>query len=356
MTDIAVQYRKIIERLFPSTPLELLFNLTREQLLDLIFAGGSSQPLRPPSPLTGGASHSQSDSPQVVNLETLQEIPLVESGDCYISTELSDTVSDDINALSLSPRQSSCYLGIASTSAVIRVIMLIDPTFHPPEHAQGETKFYLPSRSSVVARKIPHFRDNNHCHASGLSLIDAFFNYVHQFTPLLDETQFRNTYLHGGRCDNRWLALLNTAFALGSISLCSADHTCHNKYFKQAMTSLNLESLGNVHLETVQTLALLAGHYLHFVSKPNLAYSLTGVAIRMATALGLHKEFSNSDNVANQRTPAGTSSEVLRKRVWWSLFIVDTWGCMTLGRPTFGRLGRAITVKIPIPKHVEGQV
>lgn len=352
LTGIAGQYRKIIEQLFPWTPLELLVDLTREQLVKLILAGDPSERPLSLSPLPGSATPTQAGSSQEDNLEMLQIIPPVESRDSCGSTDLINTISDDINALSLSSRQPSCYLGIASTSAVFKVIMLVDPTFHPPDRVQDETsKSNLPPISSVVATNMPHFHDPMNSHTSGLLLINAFFDYVHHFTPLLDETEFRHTYLLGVRHDDRWLALLNTVFALGSISICSADLTCHSDFFQQTMARLSLESLGDVHLETVQTLALLAGHYLHFVSQPNLAYSLTGVAIRMATALGLHKDFSNRYGIAKQ---ANSTSSALRQRIWWSLFIVDTWGCMTLGRPTFGRLGRAITVKLP--KQIKGQV
>ncbi|KFY27798.1 hypothetical protein V493_03294 [Pseudogymnoascus sp. VKM F-4281 (FW-2241)] len=354
LTGLARQYRKIIEQLFPWTSLELLSDMTREQLVALILAGDPSELPQSPSPMSSSATPTRASSSQGDNLEMLQIIPPVESRNSYVSTDLINTISDDINALSLSPRQPSCYLGIASTSAVFKVIKSVDPTFRPPDEVQDKTsKSDLPPTSLVVATNVPHFHDPMNSHASGLPLINAFFDYVHQFTPLLDETEFRHTYLLGVRRDDRWLALLNTVFALGSISICGADRTCHSDFFQQAMAKLSLESLGDVHLETVQILALLAGHYLHFVSQPNLAYSLTGVAIRMATALGLHKDFSNHYGVANRRVQASSTSLALRQRIWWSLFIVDTWGCMTLGRPTFGRLGRAISVKLP--KQVMGQ-
>jgi hypothetical protein len=355
LTGITDQYRKIIEQLFPWTPLELLSDLTREQLVKLILAGDRSERSLSLSPLPESATPTQAGSSRGDNLEMLQIIPPVESRDICSSTNLINTISDDINALSLSARQPSCYLGIASTRAVFKVIMLVDPTFHPPDRVQDETpESNLPPRSSVVATNVPHFHDPINSHASGLSLINAFFDYVHHFTPVLDEAEFRHTYLLGVRRDNRWLALLNTVFALGSISICGADRTCHSDFFQQAMARLSLESLGDVQLETVQTLALLAGHYLHFVSQPNLAYSLTGVAIRMATALGLHKDFSNRYGTADCRVQANSALLALRRRIWWSVFIVDTWGCMTLGRPTFGRLRRGVTVKLP--EHVKGQV
>ncbi|KAJ5657862.1 uncharacterized protein N7484_001511 [Penicillium longicatenatum] len=63
-----------------------------------------------------------------------------------------------------------------------------------------------------------------------------------------------------------------------------------------------------------------------------------GIAIRMVAALGLHEE------------PFGLSgsSADLWRRVWWSLFCLDTFSCMTLGRPTFGRCGPSINIKLPM--------
>ncbi|KAK2759960.1 hypothetical protein FQN54_002696 [Arachnomyces sp. PD_36] len=342
---MTAQYRTVLMRLFPTTPPESLLDLTREQLLDLMLAANDSQPPLSLSTSSRGAQSADDgtspSSSHSKDLETLEMIPHdFENASEY--TDPVDSISDDINALSLSPNQPSSYLGISSTNAVFQVIMWIDPTFRPPpdqiQHTTGIGNFF--ARENGFLNDIPDAKTT--CHTTGSALINAFFDHVHPLTPLLDGVQFRHTYSLGRRRDERWLALLNTVFTLGSMSICTADHVCHNVYFQHAMSFLSLESLGSLHLETVQTLALLAGHYLHFVSQPNLAYSLTGAAIRMAAALGLHKEFSYNNCMDMD----------LRRSVWWSLFILDTWACMTLGRPTFGRLDpAAITVKMPENKE-----
>ncbi|KAI9925818.1 hypothetical protein MW887_005624 [Aspergillus wentii] len=161
---------------------------------------------------------------------------------------------------------------------------------------------------------------------------------------MLDEQSFRQSYMSKSRKDSRWLALLNTVLALGSIVAGTSDDTSHRTYFQRAKSYLGLDSLGCSDLETVQTLGLIGGYYLHYISQPNLAYSLMGAALRMAAALGLHKEFSNNRDVPSKQKIASMD---LKRRVWWSLFCMDTWGSMTLGRPSMGRVGHAITVQLP---------
>lgn len=179
-----------------------------------------------------------------------------------------------------------------------------------------------------------------------MQLTDAYFAYFHPFAPLLDEQSFREAVLTGKRSDPRWLALQNIVFALGCIAAYTANDTSHESYYLRARHYLSMDSLGTPHLETIQTLALMGGNYLHYISQPNLAHSLMGVALRMATMLGLHKEFTGNQDPSNQTYNRKTSVD-LRRRIWWSLFCLDTWGYMTLGRPSMGRWGPGITARLP---------
>lgn len=82
-----------------------------------------------------------------------------------------------------------------------------------------------------------------------------------------------------------------------------------------------------------------------------------GATLRMATALGLHREYNDgqppgsSSGLSNSR---GTEVPVeIRRRTWWSLVCLDTWASMTTGRPSLGRLGPGITVQSPkIPEQM----
>ena len=368
------EYRGIVEKLFPSVSVEDLSSLSREKLLELASKATPEAPApptqnqnqnhqqqRPASPSTPHAAenHVSPLSPEDENLESLQAMP-EESGDSRGSSspDIVAAVSDEVNALSLSVKRPSTYLGISSVIAVMRVITWIDPdsaaylssvtpdrpsrpkqsdTFMPPDGAAWHPQQMRPP--ALPAQQSPHLQTNS------VQLVNAYFAYFHAFIPLLDESSFRETMATGKRSDPRWLALLNMVLALGSIAAYTADDTSHERYYQRSRQFLTLDSLGSAHIETVQTLALMGGYYLHYASQPNLAQSLMGVALRMATTLGLHKEFMGSNIPTSDRNHR--LSIDLRRRVWWSLFCLDTWAYMTLGRPSLGRSGPGITAKIP---------
>lgn len=72
-----------------------------------------------------------------------------------------------------------------------------------------------------------------------------------------------------------------------------------------------------------------------------------GAALRMAIALGLHREFNSAQRSDLAEIPAET-----RRRTFWTLVCLDTWSAMTTGRPSLGRLGVGITVDPPrIPER-----
>jgi hypothetical protein len=295
-------------------------------------------PPQPQSPPTSPAVETQVTplSPEDENLESLQTMP-EDSGESRESTspDLVATVSDDVNALSLSVKRASTYLGISSVMAVMRVMTYIDPD-------SASYFSYSPDRVPRTKQSEPAMQEP-HQPPNSMQLVNAYFAYFHAFIPLLDETSFRQTAATGERSDSRWMALFNMVLSLGSIAAYTAEDTSHERYYQRARHYLTLDSLGSAHIETVQTLGLMGGYYLHYVSLPNLANSLMGAALRLAITLGLHKEF-----VGNTSSPRSHKLSVdLRRRIWWSLFCLDTWGYMTLGRPSLGRYGPGITAKIP---------
>jgi len=174
----------------------------------------------------------------------------------------------------------------------------------------------------------------------GQTLIDAYFKRIHVFIPMLDETAFRADYLEGQRFDAPWLALLNMVFAMGSVVAMKSDDYNHLNYYNRAMEHLPMDAFGSSHIETVQALAIIGGYYLHYINRPNMANAVLGAAIRMASALGLHRE-----SLAQGNTDIAAAET--RRRTWWALFCLDTWATTTMGRPSFGRWGPAINIRPP---------
>jgi hypothetical protein len=253
--------------------------------------------------------------------------------------------ADDVNALSLSVDRQASYLGASSIKAALMVMLKVQPglrsSLTPPLNSV-EMAHNLP----ILKQKASHSKEPQRVPWSwkGQTLIDAYFKRVHVFVPMLDEASFRADYLEGQRFDTPWLALLNMVFAMGSIVAMKSDDYNHLNYYNRAMEYLPMDTFGSSHIETVQALALIGGYYLHYINRPNMANAVVGAAIRMASALGLHRE-------SLAHSPTGCNNEVAaaetRRRTWWSLFCLDTWATTTMGRPSFGRWGPAINIRPP---------
>lgn len=352
-------YERIVHKLFPNrSPADFtaLANLSALELLDLAKKGLSRDntlPSRtispPPEPQVSPGSVASGD------LETLQMMPQEGSADQrdinVNNQDMASNFSDDVNALALSSKPPSSYLGASSIAAILKVITWLQPRFCKRVDC---SESYDPMQYSTRVRQVLIEARNdprdvlteptNYLQSDEKDLIDAFFRYFHLQAPIVDEAMFRETVFQRQRSDSRWMSLLNIVLALGSIAVTPADNKAHYFYFIKAKSHLDLTALGSPHIETIQTLGLMGGQYLHYISQPNLAYSLMGAALRMATSLGLHKEFANHDN---RESNSDLNMNNVRRRVWWSLICMDTWGTETLGRPSMGRWSAGITAKLP---------
>ncbi|KFA71095.1 hypothetical protein S40288_04504 [Stachybotrys chartarum IBT 40288] len=331
----------ILRRLYPGRRVSDLLPLTRHELLELLDHTPDEE-----------ASHvvtSPSEASQILELGSqssiagLEQIP---SGDVEWDEERRDhdpipAEADDVNALSLAVDKQASYLGASSIKAAFVVLLKTEPRL----------KDLLKLPSQLEARKSMPVLGHSHTHKNhspvrvtgkGQSLIDSYFKRVHILIPMLDEKSFRDEYLREQRTDSPWLALLNTVMALGSIAASKSTELSHVKYYNKAMDYLALDALGSSRIETVQALAIIGGLYLHYVNRPNMANALLGAAMRMACALGLHREFPS-----HSRSSIDLRAAEIRRRTWWSLFSLDTWATTTMGRPSLGRMGQAINVQPP---------
>ncbi|KAF6797484.1 C6 transcription factor [Colletotrichum sojae] len=372
---------RILYELFPDVPLSDLIGKTRPQLLALLPRDSlyniNSAP-QDPSPAGISAAdedddddNGQDDSTQISeNGEPANDRRWDESAAAH-QPVAAIRASDDINAISLATDQHRrSYLGVTSMSAVLRAIFRLCPA--AKEHTAQRAKSLAESSST----SLPHF--HHHQSLPPLSLlgtpssganplreqrcIEFYFEHIHPITPILNEEDFRSTYAAGSRHDESWLALLYMVFTLGSIA--SGSDTLHVQYYKQARTHLGLDSLGSGNMEGLQALCLLGGYYLHYRNSPNMAYAVLGAAHRVAIALGLHREPVRShraERAAEHGSEPGSSSHSIRtetrRRTWWSLFCLDTWASMTLGRPTCGRWDAStMDTLLPTPLSPEDHV
>lgn len=178
------------------------------------------------------------------------------------------------------------------------------------------------------------------------TLIDAYFALYHPTFPILHEPSFREQYarLSGRVSRSTWHTLANLVAALGSfVSSTSSDDT-HATLFNAVKANLSVDSLETGSITLVQTFAM-AANYLQKRNRPNSGYNYGGIALRLAISLGLHKEFRGW-----QTTPF---KKEIRRRVWWSLCVLDVGATVTYGRPlNWPQVG----VDIPFPLNIHEKV
>jgi hypothetical protein len=115
-----------LQKLFPNLHPDNLLNVSRERLLELLNQTSSGQPLSPA--FSAGVDAKPSPpNPEAGSLEALQTMPEEASDTTDTKSNGVPGISDDVNALSLSLKQSSSYLGISSVIAALRVICYLDP-------------------------------------------------------------------------------------------------------------------------------------------------------------------------------------------------------------------------------------
>jgi hypothetical protein len=382
-------YSVVASRLFPGQEVASLALLDREQLLQLALSGGNehhalAEPLAA-TPISGSASNltpvaavqefppdQSHTSPDTVvapstssslsrlhasgdrsvnTLDTLEQAPELDTVADEVTRRRSviNAVSDDVNGLSFSLDKTSSYVGVSSINAALKAIFKIAPQVQT--HLQNNCPpTALPSRapspSPSPALSIRSGEDTGQFALPPPDVaehyVDSYFNSVHAMMPMIDEDAFRHTFLYDERTDAPWLALFNVVLALGSLACGTCDSREHLTYAKRARQILRQKSLGSNHLFVLQAHGLLSGYYLHWLNRPNEAHAMMGATMRIASAVGIHREYDASNTGSRAVIPPE-----IRRRTWWSLVCLDTWASMTTGRPSFGRLGPGITVKNP---------
>ena len=355
------QQSTVCSRLFPNHQIADLMLLDREQLRDLVLA----QPIHQEAAQTFAtgevASPGTNDAPSVPSLsdlqttqnwnplDTLDQAPELDAASEEITRRRSagHGVSDDVNGLSFSLRTSSSYVGVSSVNAALKAIFKVAPQIHShlahhcPRTAQPSR---APSPSPVPSLEIGSDMSQYALPPPDIAekIIDSYFDHIHAMMPMIDEDAFRQSFLYDQRMDVPWLALFNVVLALGSLASGNCYSNEHLTYARRARQILSQRSLGSNNLLILQAHGLLSGYYLHWLNRPNEAHAMMGATMRIASAVGLHREYDASSIGSKAVIPPE-----IRRRTWWSLVCLDTWASMSTGRPSFGRLGPGITVAHP---------
>lgn len=212
------------------------------------------------------------------------------------------------------------YLGVASGAALLRIM-------EPKKiRRNSRSRTHRTSTSSCTTLGLCSAPDPNR-HISD-AMIDAYFRRYHLSYPIIHEATFRAQYAEvipqpHGKC---WQIL---AYSVAAIGVYTSSDTARNNLdldlFAHARSMLSFDHLEVGNLTLVQALTLIS-NYQQKRDKPNSGYNYLGLAVRMATGLGLHKEFTGWKISPLQME--------IRRRVWWSLCVFDVGATITFSRPT----------------------
>lgn len=179
-----------------------------------------------------------------------------------------------------------------------------------------------------------------------------YFTRVHTYCPVINKTQFlEQYYFHNPTPPDQYLLFAITSigtslFIPEILSIKTFDftpeqlaETCNDLRAK-AHKILNVVYKRSM-ISTVQTLMLLSMFVSHDNDEEDTAHwFITGMAIRMAQDLGLHRDCSK------WKIP---DYEIeLRKRLWYAAYLMDRWVAAELGRPV-SILDHEFDVELPTP-------
>ncbi|KAI8376287.1 fungal-specific transcription factor domain-containing protein [Radiomyces spectabilis] len=169
-------------------------------------------------------------------------------------------------------------------------------------------------------------------------LMKVYFAYIHPGLPVVNKALFLKQY-RGEIGDYPSAPLLNAIYgaAVRYIDTChlfggkvNADGTnwdIPKGWSEQLFDNLLTYVKGRYSpcIATIQALVIGQNHRASLDEKLNSGWLLNAAAIRMAQDLGLHRSSATWD--------IPESEKETRKRVWWSVYIMDKWSAAATGRP-----------------------
>ncbi|KAF2098904.1 hypothetical protein NA57DRAFT_39015 [Rhizodiscina lignyota] len=168
------------------------------------------------------------------------------------------------------------------------------------------------------------------------ALIAAYFESVQPDFPLLHEATFREEYERfcispeTSSMDPTWLCILLCVLILArrvanpeTLQLQNAQEM-EEKWWREVQTLLP-GVLFTSSISAVQAL-MLAGLHLHNTNHRDACWTLTAAAVRIAMAIGLHRETNKSLYTPLMRE--------MRKRLWWTLYEFEQMQASSHDRPS----------------------
>ncbi|KAJ1918360.1 hypothetical protein H4219_002641 [Mycoemilia scoparia] len=164
-------------------------------------------------------------------------------------------------------------------------------------------------------------------------LLRIYFRFIHPFLPLFN----RNTLISRTLCRSAPLspALMSAIYAAASLYDRNSDGSnalSIKIHFQRARSYIEDDPLPT-QLTSIHALLLMAVYGQGTMS--TTAWMYTGMAIRKAYDLGLHRDPTRWASTSVSGTQIMTEAErAARTRTWWGCFIVDRLISAAMGRPT----------------------
>ncbi|OAL06867.1 hypothetical protein IQ06DRAFT_371979 [Phaeosphaeriaceae sp. SRC1lsM3a] len=292
----------------------------------------------------------------VSNMDEMRElgnslgIPLPDSAAVVAETEQksgSDREGED--SLSLLPDQQGQvqYIGPASSfsfhlklrtlvgrGAVREFVLFGRNAAADTEPIEGDSDphtFSTPSATSNIDHNSPSDRRTSlpESAPSLESLIGAYFDHINPDFPVLHEASFREAYegwvANPGSADPAWLCSFLCVLLLARrVARVTFPEEQERLWWRR------VQSLLPVVIFTSSVMAveamMLAAMHLHNTNHRDACWNLTGTAVRVAFAIGLHQ-----DKVSTLQTPLARE---LRKRLWWTLYAFEQMQVSSYDRPS----------------------
>jgi hypothetical protein len=161
------------------------------------------------------------------------------------------------------------------------------------------------------------------------SLIGAYFAHINPDFPVLHEASFRVVYdewfADNSSADPAWLCSFLCVLLLARrVTRVTIPEEDERRWWRRIQTLLPVVIFTSS-LVAVQAL-LLAAIHLHNTNHRDACWNLTGTAVRIAFAIGLHQE-----NVNSAQTPL---TRELRRRIWWTLYAFEQMQVSSYDRPS----------------------
>ncbi|KAG2177747.1 hypothetical protein INT43_002994 [Umbelopsis isabellina] len=165
-------------------------------------------------------------------------------------------------------------------------------------------------------------------------LIALYFLNIHPIFPIVNKHTFLLRY-RGQSKSYPSTIVFNAMLGAAARYLEISEHTSipntkdhralSDVLFERVLKEVFLQSVSGPSLPMVQAIILLLNHHATLDSKGSECYLLSGIAIRMAQDLGLHQSC--------EEWTMPEAEKQTRKRIWWSLYIMDRFNSALFGKP-----------------------